>query len=91
MSNSESSYEWPATDSRSFEEKLDYIIERILPNNYQMAGLLVLGNVIPWYLRGAVYTENQHSFNLWVGGYMVCYYLFHRYNLNKPHTAPELT
>jgi hypothetical protein len=83
MSDPETSHRQPATGFQSFEKGLDYIVERILPNNRQMAGLLFFGNVIPLYLRGAVYTDNQHSFNLWVGCYMVCYYAFHRYHPDK--------
>jgi hypothetical protein len=82
MSALETSYSRPATDPQSFEKRLDHIIERILPNNRQMLGLLLFGNTVPFYLRGAVYSD-QLSFNIWVGSYMICYYLYHHYHPNQ--------
>lgn len=83
------SYSQPATDPQSFEKRLDYIIERILPNNRQMLGLLLFGNTVPFYLRGAVYSD-QFSFNIWVGCYMICYYLYHHYHLNQSRATLRL-
>jgi hypothetical protein len=83
------SYKQSATDPQSLDERLDYIIERILPNNRQIVGLLFFGNIISLCLRGAVYTEGQHSFNLWIGCYTVCHCLYHRYHPRKSSTPSE--
>jgi uncharacterized protein YjlB len=82
MSTLETSYTRPATDPQLFEKILDYIIERIHLNNRQMLWLLLFGNAVPLYLRGAVYSD-QLSFNIWVGCYMISYYLYHHYHPNQ--------
>jgi hypothetical protein len=89
MPDPRTSYKQSATDPQSFYERLDYIIERLLPNNRHMVGLLLFGNVMSLCLRGAVYTETQHTFNSWIGCHMVCYYLFHRYRLHESSTVSE--
>jgi hypothetical protein len=89
MPDPRTSYKQSATDPQSFYERLDYIIERLLPNNRHMVGLLLFGNVMSLCLRGAVYTETQHTFNSWIGCHMVCYYLFLRYRLHESSTVSE--
>ena len=89
MSELETSYRQPPSTFKALSELLDYIVEKILPSNRQMIGLLVLGNVIPLYLRDGVYTGNQHSFSLWVCLYMVCYHFTGPRGAIDSGTAPE--
>lgn len=89
MTNPDMSYRQLATIFEAIGERLDYVIERILPNNRQMIGLLVCGNAIPLYLRGAVYTDNQHTFNLWICLYMICYHLFGPCHSDKSSATSE--
>lgn len=86
MSALGTSHKRPATGSQKFEGKLDYIIDRIIPNNSQMFKLLVLGNLVPLYLRGAVYSD-QLIFSRLVIIYMICYYLCHKYRPSQSGTA----
>ena len=86
MSNLGTSHKRPATDLPKFEEKLDYIIDGVIPNNSQMFIILVFGNIVPFYLRGAVYSD-QVAFSTSVVIYMICYYLCQQYRPNHASTA----
>ena len=88
MSTLGTSHKRPATDPQKIEKRLDYIIDKIFPNNSHMFAILVLGNIVPFCLTGAVYSH-QLIFSNWVVIYMVCYYLCQQYRPKQASTASK--